>query len=49
MVTDPIFRDLIEELDSADLDRRLGRIERSLDQIWTLLERVLRTLEIEKT
>ena len=44
-VTDPIFLDLIEELDSADLDRRLGHIERSLDQIWTLLEKVLRTLE----
>lgn len=44
-VTDPIFLDLIEELDSADLDRRLGRMERSLDQIWTLLEKVLRTLE----
>jgi hypothetical protein len=48
IVTDPIFRDLIEELDSADLDRRLGRMERSLDQIWTLLEKVLRTLEINE-
>jgi hypothetical protein len=47
-VTDPIFRDLIEELDDADLDGRLGRMEKSLDQIWTLLERLLRTLEVKK-
>jgi hypothetical protein len=45
-VTDPIFWDLIEELDSADLDRRLLRIEKNLDQIWILLEKVLRTLEM---
>jgi len=45
-VTDPIFRDLIEELDEADLDGRLSRMEKSLDQIWTLLEKLLRTLEI---
>ncbi len=44
-VTDPIFLDIIEELDGADLDRRLARMERSLDQIWILLEKVLRTLE----
>jgi hypothetical protein len=49
-VTDPIFLDIIEELDGADLDRRLARMERSLDQIWILLEKALRTLEIsEKT
>jgi len=49
-VTDPIFLDLIEELEATDLDRRLARMERSLDQIWILLEKVLRTLEIsEKT
>lgn len=49
-VTNPIFLDLIEDLDSADLDQRLGRMERSLDQIWILLEKVLRTLELsEKT
>ena len=47
-VTDPIFWDLIDELDSGDLDRRLGRIESSLDQIWILLEKVLRTLEISE-
>src|SRR2546430_6920683 len=47
-VTDPIFRDLIEELDDADLDRRLARMEKSLDQIWILLEKVLRTLEVSE-
>ncbi len=47
-VTDPIFWDLIEELDSADLHRRLGHIESSLDQIWILLEKVLRTLEMRE-
>jgi hypothetical protein len=44
--SDPIFWDIIEELDSADLDRRLTRIEQSLDRIWILLEKVLRTLEM---
>lgn len=43
--TDPIFWDLIEDLDSADLDRRLMRIEQNLDRLWVLLEKVLRTLE----
>jgi hypothetical protein len=46
--TDPIFWDLIEELDSADLDRRLSRIEQSLDRLWMLLEKVLRTVETEQ-
>jgi len=31
--TDPIFLDLIEELDNADIDDRLTRIEQSLDRI----------------
>lgn len=44
-VSNPIFWDLIEELDGADLDRRLLRIEKSLDQIWVLLEKVLRSVE----
>lgn len=43
--TDPIFWDMIAELDSGDLDQRLTRIEKSLEQIWVLLEKVLRTLE----
>jgi MshEN domain len=45
---DPIFLDLIEELDNADIDDRLTRIEQSLDRIWTLLERVLRELEVKQ-
>jgi hypothetical protein len=46
--TDPIFWDMIAELDSGDLDQRLTRIEQSLDQIWVLLEKVLRTIEANK-
>ena len=42
----PMFWDVISELDSVDLDERLTKIEQSLDRIWTLLEKVLRTLEI---
>jgi hypothetical protein len=43
---DPIFRDLIDDLETADLEKRLAGIEKSLERIWTLLERVLRHLEI---
>jgi hypothetical protein len=43
--TDPIFWDMIAELDAGDLEQRLERIEQSLDQIWVLLEKVLRTVE----
>lgn len=45
---DPMFWDLIEELEGADIEQRLSRIEQSLDRIWTLLERVLRELETKK-
>jgi hypothetical protein len=45
MPNDPIFWDLIEELENADFDQRLMKIERNLEQIWVLLEKVLRTLE----
>jgi len=48
MVANPMFLDLIEELDDADLDGRLERMEKSLDQIWVLLEKVLRTLEVRE-
>lgn len=48
MPTDPIFWDLIAELDSGDLDERLGKIEKNLEQIWVLLEKVLRTLEVRE-
>src|SRR6478672_10947220 len=46
---DPIFWDLIEELDNTDLDQRLGKIERNLEHIWVLLEKVLRTLELRES
>jgi hypothetical protein len=49
MPTDPIFWDLIEELDNTDLDQRLVKIERNLEQIWVLLEKVLRTLELRES
>lgn len=45
MPNDPIFWDLIEELENADFDQRLLKIERNLEQISVLLEKVLRTLE----
>lgn len=45
MPQDPIFRDLIEEIESGDFDERLNRIEESLNHIWVLLEKVLRKLE----
>ena len=46
--SNPVFWDLIEELDSGDLDHRLTRIEQSLERIWVLLEKVLRTLEVRE-
>ncbi len=44
-ITDPQFRDLIEEIENADFEERFDRIEQKLEQIWTLVERVLRKLE----
>ncbi|HVT03589.1 MAG TPA: hypothetical protein VHL58_09485 [Thermoanaerobaculia bacterium] len=41
----PIFMDLIEEIENADLDRRLKKMEEGISQIWVLLEKVLRLLE----
>ncbi|MBI2214689.1 MAG: hypothetical protein HYU52_13670 [Acidobacteria bacterium] len=43
--SDPMFMDLIEEIENADLDARLGKIEARLDEIWMLVERVLRKVE----
>jgi len=43
--SDPIFMDLIEEIENADLDRRLKNMEDGISQIWVLLEKVLRLLE----
>lgn len=45
VAADPMFIDLIEELENGDLDGRLMRIENNLGEIWTLLERILRKLE----
>lgn len=42
---DPIFWDIVSELESGDLDGRLTRIEQRLDQVWVLLEKILRTVE----
>ena len=43
--SDPMFMDLIEEIESADIDNRLAKMEARLDEIWMLLEKVLRRLE----
>ena len=48
-IVDPQFRDLIEEIESADFEERFDRIEQKLEQIWTLLERVLRRVEETET
>jgi hypothetical protein len=45
MPNDPVFWDLVSELETGDLDQRLSRIEENLDRMWVLLEKVLRTLE----
>src|ERR1043166_8347581 len=42
---DPIFWDVLEELGTGDLDARLTRIEERIEQLWVLLEKMLRTLE----
>lgn len=42
---DPIFMDLIEEIENADLDHRLKKMEEGISQIWVLLEKTLRLLE----
>jgi hypothetical protein len=41
----PMFLDLIEELEKGDFEARLDRMEEGLNQIWTLLEKILRQLE----
>lgn len=43
---DPIFSDLIHEIENGDFEQRLERIEESLEHIWVLLEKILRTLEV---
>jgi len=43
--SNPMFMDLIEELEEADLEGRLTRLEDRLNEIWILLEKILRTIE----
>jgi MSHA biogenesis protein MshE len=45
---DPIFWDIISELETGDLDDRLTRIEQRLDQVWVLLEKILRNVEVRE-
>ena len=45
---DPIFWDIVSEMESGDLDERLDRIEEKLEQVWVLLEKILRTMEIRE-
>ena len=42
---DPIFWDIVAEMETGDLDQRLGRIEQKLEQVWVLLEKILRNIE----
>lgn len=48
MPNDPVFWDLVAEMESGDLDGRLTRIEQKLEQVWVLLEKVLRTIELRE-
>ena len=45
--SDPVFWDIVAELESGDFDARLTRLEQKLDQVWVLLEKILRTMERE--
>lgn len=42
---DPMFRDLIEEIERGDFDGRFEEFEKRLGDIWTILEKMLRKLE----
>ncbi|HYC92188.1 MAG TPA: hypothetical protein VEO54_23465 [Thermoanaerobaculia bacterium] len=42
---DPVFWDIVAEMESGDLDERLTRIETKLEQVWVLLEKILRNVE----
>lgn len=48
MPNDPVFWDIVAEMESGDLDDRLGRIETKLEQVWVLLEKILRTVEVRE-
>ncbi|MDX1582393.1 MAG: hypothetical protein R3338_02225 [Thermoanaerobaculia bacterium] len=43
---DPMFRELVEELEESDIDARLTKIEDRLSEIWTLMEKILRKVEV---
>jgi hypothetical protein len=45
---DPIFWDIVAEMESGDLDERLSRLEQKLEQVWVLLEKILRTMEVRE-
>jgi hypothetical protein len=47
IASDPVFWDIVAEMESGDLDERLDRIEQKLEQVWVLLEKMLRTIERE--
>jgi hypothetical protein len=47
MPSDPIFWDIVAEMETGDLDQRLTRIETKLEQVWVLLEKILRNVERE--
>ena len=47
LANDPIFWDIVAEMESGDLDERLTRIETKLEQVWVLLEKILRNVERE--
>lgn len=45
LANDPVFWDIVAEMENGDLDDRLTRIETKLEQVWVLLEKILRTVE----
>jgi hypothetical protein len=45
LANDPVFWDIVAEMETGDLDDRLTRIETKLEQVWVLLEKILRTVE----
>ena len=47
MPSDPVFWDIVAEMETGDLDDRLRRIETKLEQVWVLLEKILRNVERE--
>jgi len=47
IAADPIFWDIVAEMETGDLDERLERIETKLEQVWVLLEKILRNVERE--